>query len=275
MATAFAQFQTVADRLDEQRDAGVLPGHVEQTGSRAEGWWAEARAAVGHEKVFIGGVGPVHRSCLLLQLRVIEIQVRRAERRHLDTARIVGNRLGRIDHLARHVRLGFYRRLDDRVNRLARLTMPEIQQAVLTGRGDALDGLTVLVRDVEQGRTGDVVPVPEVMMDGLEVPAERAGLEIQRDRRVGEQVLSDTRRAVVRGIGISGVEIDQSERGVDRRLGPDAASHPFAVAPRRIGDLPALVLRPLRDRVEHPLDGAGDRVRGNDEPPGDIALGDC
>ena len=52
-------------------------------------------------------------------------------------------------------------------------------------------------------------------------------------------------------------DVEQSQLRIDRRRFPDAAAVAFAADPRRAGDLPALILLVLRDRVEVPEDLAG------------------
>ena len=109
-------------------------------------------------------------------------------------------------------------------------------------------------------------------MHGLVVPAQGAGLQIEGDGGVGEQVDAGPRRPVVVGRGVAGVDVDQAEVGVDGGLGPDAAAGPGAVAPGVARDLPALVLRALGNGVEDPPDGPGPGVGGDDQPARDVPL---
>ena len=110
-------------------------------------------------------------------------------------------------------------------------------------------------------------------MHRLVVPAQRPCLEVEGDRAVAEEVDADPCRPVVVGRRVAGVDVDHAEVRVDRGLRPDAAAGPRAVAPGVPGDLPALVLRALRNRVEHPPDGPGGGVGGDDQPARDVSLG--
>ena len=263
--------ETVAERLDDHRDGGVLAGDVEQAGPRAERGRAEARAAVGDDEVLVDGVGRVDLPRLRLQLGVVEVHERGAERGHRNAPRIVGNRLRRVDHLARHVGLGGHRRLHHRVDGHPGLAVPEVEQAVLAGGADAPDGLAV-AGHVEEHRPRDVVPVPEVVVDGLVVPAQRPRLEVEGDGGVGEQVGPGAGRAVVVGRRVAGVEVDEAELEVDGGLGPHPAAGHLAVAPGLACDVPPVVLGALGNGVEHPPDGAGLGVGGDDEAAGDVVL---
>ena len=109
-------------------------------------------------------------------------------------------------------------------------------------------------------------------MDGLVVPAQRPRLEVEGDGGVGEQVGAGPGRAVVVGRRVAGVEVDEAQVEVDGGLGPDPAAGHLAVAPRVARDVPPVVLGALGDRVEHPPDGPGLGVGGDDEAAGDVVL---
>jgi hypothetical protein len=79
-------------------------------------------------------------------------------------------------------------------------------------------------------------------MDRLEMPAVRAGLEVHRHDRTGEQVQAGTLRTVLGGPVTPGVAerpVDQAELGVDRRMQPrgGAAGLPGVAFPGVVADL--------------------------------------
>ena len=84
------------------------------------------------------------------------------------------------------------------IDRLAGVAMPRVQVAVLAAGCDALDRPAAHVH-VEEDRTSDQIEVPHLVVNGLVVPGQLAGLQMQRDDRVREQVLTLPRGAVVVG----------------------------------------------------------------------------
>ena len=133
VAVALTDNQSVAHRVDGQRDAAVLPADVDQPRPGAERRRSPARSPVRHDVELVGRIGGVHLARPPAGLRVVDDRIGGAERVHRNAARVVRDRLGRPDLLTRHVARGRHRRLDDRVDRLAGLPMPQIQQAVLAG----------------------------------------------------------------------------------------------------------------------------------------------
>ena len=109
-------------------------------------------------------------------------------------------------------------------------------------------------------------------MNRLEVPGQPARLELHRERRVREQVHSRPCRPVVVGRRIPGVEVDEAELRVNRRRCPHSGASLLAVTPTVLGNLPALVPRPLGDGVEDPLDRPGGRIGGDHQTAADVAL---
>ena len=59
------------------------------------------------------------------------------------------------------------------------------------------------IAHVGEHRRGRAVVVPDVVVHFLEVPLVRAGLQIERDDRYGEQVVAAARGAVVVGTGVA------------------------------------------------------------------------
>src|SRR5262249_24373686 len=83
------------------------------------------------------------------------------------------------------------------------------------------------------------------------------------------QVRADPPGAVAEWIADRNV--DPSEFRVDGRRLPDAAAVALAAHPRRPGDVPALIARILRNRVEVPRHLPRLRVDGKDVAAGDVA----
>ena len=92
-----------------------------------------------------------------------------------------------------------------------------------------VDHLAALVLRLGQDRRADRVEVPDVVRDVLEVPLVGAGVEVDRDDRVGVQVVARAaRRRTGPGDGIA----DDEEHGV--RLLVDRGRHPHAAAERLV-----------------------------------------
>src|SRR5450755_2318232 len=76
------------------------------------------------------------------------------------------------------------------------------------------------------------------MVRELIVPAQLAGLDVQRYYRTGEEIVSWPKIAAVNHIGIARAVIHQAKIGIDGRREPDvSASH----SPRFVGGCPSLV----------------------------------
>ena len=103
------------------------------------------------------------------------------------------------------------------------------------------------------------IGVPEIVMDGLEVPLVRAGLDVDRDHRVAEQVGALAVAAVGAGDRRGQRQVEQSALFVEReveRPGVGAKTALPAVAfPGVVADLAR-----LRHRAELPELGAGARI---------------
>ena len=162
---------------------------------------------------------------------------------HLQQRASVGRRLGRERLrrrrlLPRHVGL-LHRPLFDRPDRLAGDAIEHVEKRLLARHRDRLDQLAVHV-GVEQDRRRRHVVVPDRVMHDLEVPLALAGLQIDADDAVAEQVVAGTMAAVVVRRRILDRQIDQAGFLVDRDLRPDAG---VAV------DRPRLVLPACRCRT--------------------------
>ena len=97
----------------------------------------------------------------------------------------------------------------------------DVDPALLGRLRDRLDRLAVH-GDVRKDRRAGNVEVPDAVMDELVVPLALAGLEIQRDQALAEQVIARPMTAVVvAGRQLDG-QIDQPELFVDRHLRPHA-----------------------------------------------------
>ena len=87
------------------------------------------------------------------------------------------NRLCRIYHFSRDIGFGRNQCFDHRVEWLPGLTVPEIEEAILSGGADTFDRSPV-TRDVKKNWSGDMVPVPKIMVHGLVIPLEFSGFEV-------------------------------------------------------------------------------------------------
>ena len=133
-------------------------------------------------------------------------------------------------------------------------------EAMLRQLGDGFDAAPG-DGEVHQHRLRGQRIVPDAMVDELVVPAADAGFRVQRDQRLGEQVVARTRAAVIEVAGIPGRQIDEAALLVDRHARPGLDLP--GVAPRFV--LPGLGAdrgRRLRDRRPPPDQLAGSRVIG-------------
>ena len=176
-----------------------------------------------------------------------------------QAGRLQGYRLGGRGRLAGDV-AGRHRALLDPVDGLAGIAVEDVEIAGLGGHpegGDRPAG----AGDVEEGGRGRRVGVPQVVVDGLEVPPVLAGGDVHRDEGVAVEVVAGPVAAVVAGNGGRQRQVHvpalRVHREVERpRVGPEPAL-PAVAAP---GVVPGLA--GLRDRAELPHRGAGARVEG-------------
>ena len=117
----------------------------------------------------------------------------------------------------------------------------------------------------EHGRAGKV-PVPDVVMDDLEVPQPVAGVDVHGDDGVREEVVAVPVAAVVVVGRHLGRQVDDAELEIRADLPPDSGV--AGVAPRVVQPTVVAEFVRARDRVEDPLAGAGVGVEAADVPLG-------
>ena len=127
-------------------------------------------------------------------------------------------RLRRREHVAGHAAL---RRgpLLDRIERRAGLA---IEQEEATHLGDLRDARATVADavDLEERRLRGHVVVPVIVVHGLEVPAHRAAVGVERDDRARVVVEAVALAAVVVGRGVAGGHEDEAALGVARQDRP-------------------------------------------------------
>ena len=173
--------------------------------------------------------------------------------------RCARNRLRRVSLLAWHLARR-HRPLLDLDHRFARIPVQDEEIAGLRRHGERVDRLAVAL-DVEEHRRRRRIVVPEIVVDGLEVPAVRAGADIDRDDRVGEQVGARPVAAVGEGDRRSQRQEHEFPLLVDGEVeGPGVRAQPAAPTVA----LPGVVadLARLRHRAELPQLLARDRAEG-------------
>src|SRR5207302_10041683 len=84
---------------------------------------------------------------------------------------------------------------------------------VCAHRGDCLSRSTANVCIEEHGRDGKI-GFPQIVMDQLAVPAESSRLHLESEQRDRIEIVTGPDLASEIGAGISGDEVDQSERGI-------------------------------------------------------------
>ena len=104
----------------------------------------------------------------------------------------------------------------DRKERLARLALEDVDVSGLRDLRDRVDRAPVARHRDERRRRGEVA-VPEVVLHRLEMPDALARPRVEREQRVGEQVVADAVRAVE-------VERRRAGRGEDDRRAADRPS---------------------------------------------------
>ena len=146
------------------------------------------------------------------------------------------------------------RTLLDGPDRLAGRPVEDEREPLLGDLRDRLDRPPV-DGDVDQVRRRRQVVVPHRMVHELEVPDALAGLGVEADQRVGEQVVAGAVPAVVVGHRRADRQVDVPELRVVAHVRPDvgpARPLPRLVAPGLVAELAR-----LRDGVEDPLHLAG------------------
>ena len=127
----------------------------------------------------------------------------------------------------------------DLEQRLAGRAVEHEQESGLGGDGHGLDRPAV-AHDLDQRGLRRQVPVPQVVVDGLEMPAAAAGPAVERDEAVAEQVRSGAVASVVVIRGRSERHVRQSQLLVHAGHGPQvraAALLPRIAAPGLVAEL--------------------------------------
>jgi hypothetical protein len=97
---------------------------------------------------------------------------------------------------------------------LAGDAVEEVEEALLGGLRDGVDGLAVAVDGEQCWRRGEVA-VPDVVMDALEVPEALAGVGVEGEECVGEEVVADAIGAVEVTYRGACRDVDDAALGVD------------------------------------------------------------
>ena len=136
-----------------------------------------------------------------------------------------------------------------------------VEDVVHAGLAAVDDDLALPAVDQEVGedRRHDAVVVPDVVVDRLEVPAPLAGLGVDGDEAVGEEVVAAAGGAVSARVGVAERPVDEAEFGVDGRVDPAdrAAGLPGVALPGVVPELAG-----PRGAPEGPDDFAGRWRRG-------------
>ena len=195
--------------------------------------------------------------------------------RHLQIIPRVGRRLRRKRLrrrclFARHGRLR-HRLLVNRPDRLPGHAIEHVEPSKLARQGHRLDSLAVHI-GVQQQRRRRIVEVPDRMVHQLEVPLALAGLQIDADQGVAEQIVAGPMAAVEVRRRIFDGQVYEARFFVDGDLRPNArvaVDRPRFVFPRVVAELAG-----LRNRVERPQELAGLHVERAHEPLRVVVRGD-
>ena len=192
----------------------------------------------------------------LLGIVDVRVDVGHGELLARERRRLGRERLRRPGLLARHVALR-HRPLLDRPERLAGHAIEHVEEAGLGRLRDDVDALAVVLHG-EQLRAGDEVVVPEVVMDGLEVPQALAGARVEREQAVAEQVRADAVGAVEIVGRRAGREVGDAALLVDGDLAPGVGAADVLPGVLRPGVVAELAR--MRNGVERPDQLAGEDV---------------
>ncbi len=162
--------------------------------------------------------------------------------------------------LARHA-AGGKRPLHDREERPAGRALEQPDDPLLARLGDGVDAATA-ARHRHQRRRRRQIPIPDVVVDGLVVPQPPAGRRVERQQRVGVEVVAEAVGAVEIGGGRSGRHEDDAARRVDRHAGPVVGAAAGLARAGRPGVGAGLTGR--GDGPEGPAHRAGPHVDGAD-----------
>ena len=148
-----------------------------------------------------------------------------------------------------------------RKERLAGNAVKQVEPALLAGLRDGVDLLAVAV-DGDQGRRGGEVAIPDVMLDGLEVPQALPGARVEGDEGIGEEVVAEAVGSVEVGGGRTGGNEHDAALGVDRHARPVVGG--TGIGPAILGPSLIAELAGVGDGVEGPVEFASADVIGAD-----------
>ena len=254
-----------AQRMDADRRRRR---HVEDTGFGIDRGARPVRAAASARQHQRAGANtrrreqrphPEARSDLLRlgqKLRREVDQVVLADALAIERRRLRRKRLGRRRPFAGHVRFR-HRALLDRPHFFPGHPIEDVGERLLRYLRQRLD-LAAVHRDVDELRRGRKVVVPQPVMDGLEVPHPLAGVGVEADDALREQVVAEPVAAVEVVRRRRDRQVDVAKFLVDRHHVPDVRV--AAVLPGVVLPCVDAVLALLRNRVEDPLHLAGAHV---------------
>ena len=195
------------------------------------------------------------------QLRGEVDQVVRGDPLQVERGGLRRERLGGGEALAGDVRRR-HRAFLDRPHRLAGDTVEDVGEGLLAHLHHGLDRPPV-DGDVRQYRRRPEVVVPDAVVNHLEVPHAAAGLALEAEQALGEQVVARPVPAVPVVGRRGGRQVGVAQLLVGRPDGPRVARAgvlPRAVLPRLVAELAR-----TRNGVERPPELAGDGVEAADE----------
>ena len=149
----------------------------------------------------------------------------------------------------------------DREQRLACFALEHIH---VPGLGDLRHGVNqfALALYGDQARWSRQVPIPHVVLDGLEMPDSFARAGVQSQQRIGEQVVAHAIGAVEVIGGRPGGHEDHTSLFVQRHTGPIVGRS--GILPRFLGPRIVAELARMRNGVKRPANLAGADVEGAD-----------
>jgi hypothetical protein len=130
---------------------------------------------------------------------------------------------------------------------------------LLGGLRDGINAFAVALQGDEARRRGEI-PVPDVVLDGLEMPDSLARVGVEREERVGEQVVPGPVRPVKIGRRRSGGNVHDPSLLVHRHARPVVRGTRVFPGVFRPGVI--AVFAGVRDRVKRPSNLARPNVEG-------------